>query len=190
VFTAGTVAGMALVSLLVPLLVSRGADLAQAAMVLAALGLAQLPGRLWLLRGGRLPSAAVLTVWPMGMQAAGLLVAAGSASPVGAATGVALFGLGAGLHTLARPWLVQARFGTDAGYRNGQVAQLQGLGRALGPVAAVGAAAWVGAQWVLVALAGMLLLLLPLAWSMSTSQPRPSKPFVSLSRWRRPSPRV
>ncbi len=190
VFTAGTVAGMAVVTLLVPLLVSRGADLAEAAMVLAALGIAQLPGRLWLLRGGRLPSAAVLTMWPMALQAAGLLVVAGAGSPVLAAAGVALFGLGAGLHTLARPWLVQERFGAEAGYRNGQVARLQGLGRALGPVAAVAAAMLVGSQWVLVALAGLLLVLLPLARSVSGSRPLAPQAFARFSRWLRPSPRA
>jgi hypothetical protein len=167
VFTSGTVAGMALTTLLVPHLVSQGIGLGQAATVLAALGLAQLPGRLWLLRGGRMPSASLLTSWPMVMQAAGLLVVAVSGQPLVAALGVALFGLGAGLHTLARPWLVQERFGIEAGHRNGQVARMQGIGRALGPVAAVAAAAVIGAPGVLVILACLLIALLPLARSVS-----------------------
>jgi len=166
VFTSGTVAGMALTTLLVPHLVSRGVGLGQAATVLAALGLAQLPGRLWLLRGGRMPTTAALTTWPMVMQASGLLVVAASAQPGTAAAGVALFGLGAGLHTLARPWLVQERFGREAGHRNGQVARMQGFGRALAPMAAVGAATVLGTPGVLLILAGLLLALVPLAGSL------------------------
>lgn len=167
VFTSGTVAGMALITLFVPLLVSRGIELAQAALVLAAFGVAQLPGRMWLLRGGRLPSVAVLTVWPMLMQAAGLAAAAFANSMAVAGLGVALFGLGAGLHTLARPWLVQLRFGADAGHRNGQVALSQGIGRALTPVAAALAGVLVDPRWILLALAVVLLSLLPLALRLS-----------------------
>lgn len=170
VFTSGTVAGMALVSLVVPMLVARGVGLTTAAVVLGALGLAQLPGRLWLLRGGRMPSATVLTVWPMVMQAAGLVVAAAAGSVGIAGAGIALFGLGAGLHTLARPWIVQQRFGTAAGYRNGQVAMAQGIGRALAPVAAVIVATLVGAHWVLVGLALVLLGLVPLALKVSKTE--------------------
>lgn len=176
VFTSGTISGMALTTLLVPHLVSQGLGLGPAATVLAALGLAQLPGRLWLLRGGRLPSITALTSWPMVMQAAGLLVVAISRHPGVAATGVALFGLGAGLHTLARPWLVQQRFGADAGFQNGRVARVQGIGRALGPVAAVIVAEWVGRPGVLVALACLLVLLLPLSRSIAGAQCVPQDP--------------
>ncbi|KFL35484.1 hypothetical protein N788_08380 [Arenimonas donghaensis DSM 18148 = HO3-R19] len=167
VFTSGTVAAMALITLFVPMLVSRGIELAQAALVLAAFGVAQLPGRMWLLRGGRLPSVAVLTVWPMVMQAAGLAAAAFADSMALAGLGVALFGLGAGLHTLARPWLVQARFGADAGYRNGQVALGQGIGRALTPVVAALAGVWLDPRWILLGLALVLVSLLPVARRLS-----------------------
>ncbi|GAB2659056.1 MFS transporter [Arenimonas aestuarii] len=167
IFTTGTVAGMALITLFVPLLLTRGINLAHAALVLAAFGVAQLPGRIWLLRGGRLPSVAVLTVWPMAMQAAGLVAAAFAHSTVVAGLGVALFGLGAGLHTLARPWLVQLRFGADAGHRNGQVAMSQGIGRALTPVASALAGALVQPHWILLALALVLLCLVPSARRLS-----------------------
>lgn len=167
VFTSGNVAGIALITLFVPLLLSRDIELAQAALVLAAFGVAQLPGRMWLLRGGRLPSVTVLTVWPMGMQAAGLAAVALAHSTAIAGLGVTLFGLGAGLHTLARPWLVQLRFGADAGHRNGQVALSQGIGRALTPVAAALAGTVVDPRWVLWVLAATLLSLLPLAGRVS-----------------------
>lgn len=153
VFTTSTVAGIALTTLLVPHLAAAGVGLGTAATVLAALGLSQLPGRIWLLRGGRLPGARAMATWPLPMQAGGLALVAFGQGPLVAAAGVSLFGLGAGLHTLARPWIVQARFGAQAGHRNGQVARAQGFGRAIGPVLVVSAAGLVGTRGVLLAMA-------------------------------------
>ena len=185
VFGASTIAAMGLTTLLVPRLLSQGVSLSAAASVLATLGIAQIPGRLWMLRGGRTPPVGLLTVWPLVLQSLGLLTAAWSPAPAAAAVGVLLFGLGAGLHTLARPWLVQQRFGDDAGYRNGQVARVQGVGRALGPVLAVAAASFSSPAVVLSLLAGALLLLLPLAHRLTldiTLQRNPSDGFVSSPR--------
>lgn len=170
VFTTSTVAGITLTTLLVPHLVAAGVGLGTAAGVLAALGLAQLPGRLWLLRGGRLPGARVLATWPLPMQAMGLLLVAAVREPWAAAAGVGLFGLGAGLHTLARPWLVQARFGAQAGQRNGEVARAQGVGRALGPLLAVLAAGVAGSPAVLGLAAIALLAMLPVAEKLSRAE--------------------
>ncbi|HEV8692837.1 MAG TPA: MFS transporter [Lysobacter sp.] len=164
IFASGTLASMALTTLLIPLLVDRGASPAVAAAVLAALGVAQLPGRIWLLRGRREVPARALNLSPIVLQVTGLAVIVLATSPWWVATGVAVFGLGAGLQTLARPWLVQALYGvSDAGRWNGEVARIQGFARAAGPVAAAGAA-WVGGTPVVLAgVGGLLVLTLPLA---------------------------
>lgn len=164
IFASGTLAGMALTTLMIPLLMDRGASPSTAALVLAAMGIAQLPGRIWLLRGrGDLPPA-VMKVLPIVLQAAGLCVVIGSRSPWLMALGVAVFGLGAGLQTLARPWLVQKLYGvTDAGRWNGEVARMQGFARAAGPVAVAGAAWLIGIPAVLAGLGAVLALTAPLA---------------------------
>ncbi|MCA1714201.1 MAG: hypothetical protein LC715_03440, partial [Gammaproteobacteria bacterium] len=134
---------------------------------------AQLPGRLWILRGGRTLSASTLTVAPLLLKSAGLALAAWAPVLSIAALAIALFGAGAGLHTLARPWLVQQRFGIDAGYRNGQIARVQGFGRAAGPVLAVTAASASSTTVVLSFLSVAMLMLIPLARRISR-EPLPS----------------
>lgn len=163
-FSTGTLAAMALTTLLIPLLLARGATPAQAAAVLAALGAAQLPGRIWLLRSGNHQIGRPLIVWPIALQAGGLLAIVIAPSPWPAAAGVAIFGLGAGLQTLTRPWLVQALYGVGASGRwNGELARIQGFARAAGPVIATGAAWLVGTPAVLMALGLLLGLTLQLA---------------------------
>lgn len=166
-FSASSIAAMAVTTLLIPLLIQRQVSAPLAATVLAMLGIAQLPGRLWMLRGGAQPSPGHFAALPLVLQGAGL---AGMAFAPGiglAAAAVAVFGLGAGLHTLARPWLVQRLYGASAsGYWNGQVARVQGFARALGPVLAVALAAIAGAPVVLAALAALLLALAALAHAL------------------------
>ncbi len=170
IFASGTLASMALTTLLIPLLIERGSSPSIAALVLAALGIAQLPGRLWLLRGKGQVSARVLKLLPIVLQVVGLVGVVAARSPVLMATGVAVFGLGAGLQTLARPWLVQALYGTtDAGRWNGEVARMQGFVRAAGPVSAA-AIAWLGgAALALSITAGLVLLTLPVARRLPTT---------------------
>jgi MFS family permease len=159
-FVLGTLSAMALTVLLVPMLVDRGTPPTQAAAILAALGVSQLPGRLWLLRATPPPRA--LTLAPPALEACGLLLVA-SAADAAVALGVVTFGVGAGLQTVARPLLVQQRYGlARAGAVNGGVARLQGFARAAGPVLAATGAAFVDARVVFAALAAALLLLLPL----------------------------
>ena len=75
-----------------------------------------------------------MKVLPIVLQAAGLCVVIGSRAPWIMALGVAVFGLGAGLQTLARPWWVQKLYGVaDAGRWNGEVARMQGFARAAAP---------------------------------------------------------
>ncbi|GMV30459.1 MAG: MFS transporter [Rhodanobacteraceae bacterium] len=166
-FVVATFAAMAVTTVLVPHLVARGHSLAAASWVLAALGVMQLPGRLWLWRSGTLAlSPRLLLVGSPVLQVAGLCVLAVASGVVGAAAGVALFGVGAGMHTLARPWIVPLRFGTAAaGQVNGAIARAQGAARAAGPFAAAWAADRVGGAPVFVVLALVLLVCLPLAWS-------------------------
>lgn len=164
IFASGTIASMALTTLLIPLLTDRGIAPSLAALTLAALGLAQLPGRAWLLRGHARMSATPLRTLPIVLQSAGLLGVVIAQPPWAVAASVALFGLGAGLQTLARPWLVQQLYGaSDAGRWNGEVARVQGIARAAGPVAAAGAALLVGTPWVLAGVGGLLALTVPLA---------------------------
>ncbi|MDR0184242.1 MFS transporter [Lysobacter arvi] len=164
IFASGTLASMALTTLLIPLLLQRGVAPSAAALVLAAFGIAQLPGRVWLLRGrGGMPTH-VLKSWPIVFQVAGLIVVIVSASPWAMGAGVAVFGLGSGLHTLSRPWLIQRLYGVaDVGRWNGEVARAQGLARAAGPLLMAGAAAMSSAPTVLIGIAGVLAITLPLA---------------------------
>lgn len=164
IFASGSLASMALTTLLIPLLIERGASASIAALVLAALGIAQLPGRIWLLRGrGHIPAHA-MKLLPIALQVVGLVGVVATRAQVLVAAGVMVFGLGAGLQTLARPWLVQTLYGTaDAGRWNGEVARVQGFVRAAGPVSA-SAIAWLGGSALALSItAGLVLLTLPIA---------------------------
>lgn len=173
VFASGTLAGMALTTLLIPLLLVRGVAPSTAALVLAALGVAQLPGRFWLLRGRGPMSPGLPRTTPVALQAAGLAGVALASGPALMAVAVGTFGIGAGLQTLARPWLVQHLFGqADAGHWNGEVARIQGLTRALGPVAAAGLASLAGPDIVLIAAGGLMLAVLPLSSRLRVAGPQ------------------
>lgn len=167
IFVVATLATMALTTLLIPLLIARGTAPAVAAQVLGALGIAQVLGRVWLLRGERRISPPRLVVTAIALEALGLIGMVLTASPVPTALAVAVFGLGAGLQTLARPWLVQSLYGVaHAGHWNGRLARWQGFARAAGPVGAA-AAAWLSdSSHVLLGMAALLLLTLPLAWRL------------------------
>lgn len=134
-FVLSTLGGMSLTTILIPVLVDRGRSATTAATVLAALGVMQLPGRIWLLRGGRAKSIRGLLALQLALQSLGmLLVAAGGWLAVTVA-GVACFGVGAGLHTLARPWALQSIYGVaGSGRANGVMARYEGFARAIGPV--------------------------------------------------------
>jgi MFS family permease len=168
-FVAATFSAMALTTLVVPSLVARGHPIERTAWVLAALGIMQLPGRVWLWRGaGRALSPRVLLVGPLALQVAGLALLGLAGSLAGAFLGVAVFGVGAGLHTLARPWIVPLMFGAEAaGRTNGVIARAQGLARAAGPFAVAAAAGWLGSDAVLLVLASTLLACCPLAYALS-----------------------
>jgi hypothetical protein len=90
------------------------------------------------------------------------------------AIGVALFGAGAGLHTLARPWAMRSIYGVaDAGRVNGVMARYEGLARATGPVVAALLYDQTGTVGVFGGLSAALLIMVPIAWSVVA--PRPSR---------------
>lgn len=162
-FALATSASMVVALLLIPLLQGRGTTPEVAALVLAVLGVAQLPGRVWLLRNGSKPRGRLLMTAPIVLQAVGLLVIALMSSIWSVAVGVAAFGLGAGLQTLARPLLVQALYGVnESGRWNGELARAQGYARAIGPVTAAALAWWAGTPAILMSMSGLLVLSLPL----------------------------
>lgn len=161
-FVAATFAAMAAATLVVPTLVARGHTLAAASGILAALGVLQLPGRLWVWRRSLSPENLLVT--PLILQAVGLAVFGGLQSTWTAVLGVALFGLGAGIHTLARPWAVSVLYGVAAsGAVNGKIARQQAIARAAGPFCAAAAASHWGATALFLSLAGTLALLAPLS---------------------------
>ncbi len=163
-FVTTTFSGMGLTTLLVPLLIERGHSPTAAATALAMLGIMQLPGRIWVLGGGG-GSPRRLLVVPLVLQTTGLGLIAALESLPAAAVGVAFFGIGAGLHTLGRPWLVQLLYGRQhAGHWNGQIARLQGLARALGPLTTALIAGIGGTAAVFAGLGLALALWIPAAW--------------------------
>jgi hypothetical protein len=163
-FVLATFSAMTLTTVLIPALISRGYRIDTSAAVLAALGVTQLPGRVWLWRGGGRLSAHGLLVAPLGLQVVGLLVLATTSSLLFALVGVAVFGAGAGLHTLARPWLVPLLFGVgSAGHVNGAIARAQGIARATGPFVAATAYSYAGGAVVFGSAAAALLVCCPIA---------------------------
>jgi len=163
-FVFATFSSMALTTLVIPTLVARGVPIERAAVVLAGLGLSQLPGRIWLARGGRIASAEALLVAPLVLQAGGLVVFAASPGLVAAFLGIVTYGIGAGMQSIARPWAVPLLFGVgQAGVVNGRIARLQAAARAIGPFATAWAYGRYGTQALFLVLAAMLLALAPMA---------------------------
>jgi len=167
IFVMGTLASMGLTTLLIPLLIERGHSASAAAIVLAMLGVAQLPGRIWMLHGGHGTSLNTLVTLPLILQAAGLGIVAVTPNVFITALGIAIFGVGAGLQTLARPWLIQQLYGAaQAGHWNSRVARLQGLARAAGPIGAAALSMTGGTAFVFGGLSLAVLGMLPFGWSL------------------------
>ena len=159
VFAVGTLASMGLTTLLIPALLERGIRPDVAACILACLGVAQLPGRAWLARGRVARASTSLRLWPPVLQGLALLLMAALPSAWTTALAVGMFGLGAGVQTLLRPWLVSRLYGAHAAGRwNGEVARVQGLARAAGPVGAAALASRIGHAEVLASLGALTLL--------------------------------
>src|SRR6185295_7045897 len=73
-FVLSTFGSMSLTTMLIPVLVARGHSPTTGATVLAALGVMQLPGRIWVLRGGRACSIRGLLGLQLGLQVTGMLL--------------------------------------------------------------------------------------------------------------------
>ena len=136
VFGLSIVVNSAVISNLVAALIDRGLAPTLAATVGASVGIMQLPGRLLLSNARTAPHPVPLLVGSFGLQIVGLLALAVDGT-VAMWIGVSAFAAGAGLTTLARPYLVLHQYGPDrAGHANGVIARGQQVARAAGPVAA------------------------------------------------------
>jgi predicted MFS family arabinose efflux permease len=125
-------------------LIDRGLVATLAATVAGTFGIMQLPGRLLLTNRSFTPHPRRLLMFSFGLQVVGLLalMVQGTAAMW---MGVIMFASGAGLTTLARPFLVLHEYGPEhAGYANGVIARSQQLARAAGPVAAAAMAGVTG----------------------------------------------
>lgn len=166
VFFASMLANVALTVQLIPALVARGYSGETAATILAVMGITQLPGRLFVFSGRLLPGVSWLLAVPLLLQAGGLLVLVIPVPATLAALGVATFGVGAGLNTLARPLAIQALYGTTgAGRFNGDLARAQHVARALGPVAFSSIYLWGGSALTFGGTAlGLIVLAIAVRW--------------------------
>jgi predicted MFS family arabinose efflux permease len=144
-------------------LIDRGLAPTFAATVGASLGVMQLPGRILLSNARTAPHPVPLLIGSFGLQIVGLLALAVH-GPWAMWAGVTVFAAGAGLTTLARPYLVLHQYGPErAGYANGVIARGQQVARAAGPVAAAAIGATQGYGVVFVGLSATLIVALLLA---------------------------
>lgn len=134
-FSLASLASASFTTNLVPALGERGVTHGTAALVGGLLGVMQLPGRALLMSGTLGASPRGLLTLSLALHASGLGIVAFAGSTLVAAAGTALFALGAGLTTLARPHFVRTMFSAErAGYFNGRIARSQQLARAAGPI--------------------------------------------------------
>jgi MFS family permease len=156
IFAISIVVNAAVSSNLVAALIDRGLTPTLAATVAGTFGIMQLPGRLLMTNRSFTPHPLRLLLFSFAMQIVGLIVL----MVHGAAAmwiGVILFASGAGLTTLARPFLVLHAYGAEkAGYANGVIARSQQLARAAGPVAAAAMAGMAGYGPVFATCGGLL----------------------------------
>ncbi len=158
IFVMSTIVNGAVASNLVASLIDRGLAPTYAATVAGSFGVMQLPGRLLLSNAQTAPRPVPLLVWSFAMQIAGLLTLIVHGT-IAMWAGVLLFAAGAGLTTLARPFLVLDRYGAErSGYANGVIARGQQLARAAGPIVAAALAESTGYGVVFAVLAAILVI--------------------------------
>jgi MFS family permease len=159
-----SLAGAAVIANLVPAAVERRLTPTLAASLGGTFGVMQLPGRVFMMRGGASGSPFGLLAASLALQAVGLAAWALAPGVAAAMAGLMTFALGAGLSTLVRPFLVQtvlAAYGPA--YVNGRVAQAQQVARAGGPVLIAWAAHYVSYAGLLTLLAGVYAVLATVA---------------------------
>jgi hypothetical protein len=156
VFSVSSVVNSALASNIVAALIERQLSPTRAAAIGGLFGVMQLPGRALMTHRSFAPRPFSLLAVSFGLQIAGLLALIGR-TETALWIGVAVFACGAGLTTLARPYLVLLVYGAErAGAVNGVIARGQQLARAAGPVSAAALAAVGGYRPVFVAMAVLL----------------------------------
>ena len=144
-FATASLVTTAFTTTLVPAFIARDVSPVVAASLGSLLGVMQLPGRVLVMRGSVNPSPSRLLFASFTAQAIGIGTIAMSTSLALLAAGVAVFAMGAGLMTLARPHLVHTVFGIEqSGSINGRLAGVQSIARAGGPVLAVSLAGVIG----------------------------------------------
>jgi MFS family permease len=170
IFAISIVVNAAVSSNLVAALIDRGLAPTLAATVAGTFGIMQVPGRLLMTNRSFTPHPLSLLIFSFVLQVVGLmtLMVHGTAAMWG---GVIMFASGAGLTTLARPFLVLHEYGPEnAGYANGVIARSQQLARAAGPVAAAAMAGITGYGAVFATCGGLL------AAAVFVSMTAPAKP--------------
>ena len=157
VFAISSVVNSAVSANLVAALIDRQMSPTQAAMVAGLFGVMQLPGRVLMTNRSFAPDAVVLLLISFAAQVAGLLALVSGATAA-LWIGVLTFAGGAGLTTLARPYLVLQVYGAErAGQVNGVLARAQQVSRAAGPVSAAVVATVSGYGPVFLALGALLI---------------------------------
>jgi MFS family permease len=167
VFALSSVVNSALASNIVAALLERRLTPSRAAFIGGLFGLMQLPGRVLMTNKSFSPGPLRLLTVSFALQIAGLLALMADEFEPAMWLGVIAFASGAGLTTLARPYLVLHVYGAErAGAANGVIARAQQLARAVGPVGAAAMAAVTGYSRVFAVMAALLaaaLLLTPAA---------------------------
>jgi MFS family permease len=163
-FALSSIVNSALASNIVAALIERRLSPSRAALIGGLFGVMQLPGRVLMTHPSFTPHPMTLLFASLALQIAGL--AALMAEPQAAMwAGVILFACGAGLTTLARPYLVLQAYGAHrAGAANGAVARGQQLARAIGPVSAAAIAERMGYRTVFGLLAVLVVASALIAW--------------------------
>jgi MFS family permease len=157
VFAISSIVNAALASNIVAALVERRLTPSRAAWIGGLFGVMQLPGRLLMTNKSFAPRPVPLLLVSFGLQIAGLVALMADTLQFAMWIGVIVFACGAGLTTLARPYLVLHAYGADrAGGVNGVIARGQQLARAAGPVSAAALAGVAGYGSVFAALAALL----------------------------------
>lgn len=157
VFSISSIVNSAIAANIVAALIDRQISPARASIIAGMFGVMQLPGRLLMTNPAFTPAPAALLVTSFAVQIGGLLTLMLHGQPA-SWIGVMLFASGAGLTTLARPYLVLHVYGSArAGLINGVIARGQQLARAAGPVSAAALAGVTGYSAVF---AGLSLLLI------------------------------
>jgi MFS family permease len=157
VFALSSIVNSALASNIVAALVERRLTPSRAAFIGGMFGIMQLPGRVLMTNKSFTPAPFQLLVVSFALQIVGLIALTAGDVQAAMWLGVIVFACGAGLTTLARPYLVLHLYGAEhAGRVNGVIARGQQLARAAGPVAAAALATVTGYSFVFAALAALL----------------------------------